>query len=204
LEVIVSLVAFAQDPVANTIAVIILFFMLSSVAIISYFFVKGNSESKLLRFPKASIPILALLGLGVAFYLSFVEVTKAEAICGPIGNCNRVQTSSYALLFGIIPIGVLGTVGYLALLVTWLIGFYSSKPLHNTAKLGIWAMAWFGIAFSIYLTYLEPFVIGATCAWCITSAILMTLIFWASSAPAIEALKSGNELEDNYFEEEDN
>jgi len=35
-------------------------------------------------------------------------------------------------------------------------------------------MAWFGVLFTIYLTFLEPFVIGATCMWCITSAILMT------------------------------
>ena len=35
----------------------------------------------------------------------------------------------------------------------------------------------FGILFSIYLTFLEPFVIGATCAWCVTSAILMTVLF---------------------------
>jgi uncharacterized membrane protein len=33
-----------------------------------------------------------------------------------------------------------------------------------------------GTMFSIYLTFLEPFVIGATCAWCLTSAVLMTLL----------------------------
>ena len=37
-------------------------------------------------------------------------------------------------------------------------------------------MSAFGLIFSIYLTFLEPFVIGATCAWCLTSAILMTMV----------------------------
>ena len=33
-----------------------------------------------------------------------------------------------------------------------------------------------GVLFSIYLTFLEPFVIGATCAWCLSSAVIMTLL----------------------------
>jgi uncharacterized membrane protein len=45
----------------------------------------------------------------------------------------------------------------------------------------MWWFALVGVLFSIYLTYLEPFVIGATCAWCITSAIAMTLILWAAT-----------------------
>jgi uncharacterized membrane protein len=45
-------------------------------------------------------------------------------------------------------------------------------------------MTAFGLAFSIYLTFLEPFVIGATCAWCLTSAIVMTALFWLSLKPA--------------------
>jgi uncharacterized membrane protein len=35
----------------------------------------------------------------------------------------------------------------------------------------------FGILFSIYLTFLEPFVIGATCIWCLSSAVIMTILF---------------------------
>lgn len=44
------------------------------------------------------------------------------------------------------------------------------------------------VLFSIYLTFLEPFVIGATCAWCLTSAILMTALLWLSITPARRAL----------------
>jgi len=49
-------------------------------------------------------------------------------------------------------------------------------------------MTCFGIAFSIYLTFLEPFVIGATCAWCLTSAIVMTALFWLAAPRARSAL----------------
>jgi len=41
-----------------------------------------------------------------------------------------------------------------------------------------------GTLFSIYLTFLEPFVIGATCAWCLTSAIIMTALLWLTAGPA--------------------
>ncbi len=34
----------------------------------------------------------------------------------------------------------------------------------------------FGTVFSIYLTFLEPFVTGATCAWCLTSAMMILIL----------------------------
>ena len=64
-------------------------------------------------------------------------------------------------------------------------------------------MAWFGVLFSIYLTFLEPFVIGATCAWCITSAIVMTLIFWVSTGPAKQAWGTSDDFEDDLDEGND-
>ena len=47
--------------------------------------------------------------------------------------------------------------------------------------------AWIGTLFSIYLTFLEPFVIGATCMWCISSAVVMMALLWITAGPAIEA-----------------
>jgi uncharacterized membrane protein len=38
------------------------------------------------------------------------------------------------------------------------------------------------------LTFLDPFVIGATCAWCLTSAVLITALLWLTVAPGIAAL----------------
>jgi uncharacterized membrane protein len=61
-------------------------------------------------------------------------------------------------------------------------------------------LAWFGLLFSIYLTFLEPFVIGATCVWCIISAVLMTLILVASTEHAKLALEI--EIGDDDLEEQ--
>jgi hypothetical protein len=78
--------------------------------------------------------------------------------------------------------------GYFAILLAWLVGRYRQDQLSGYASLALWGMSAFGLLFSIYLTFLEPFVIGATCAWCVSSAILMTALFWLSLAPAKTAL----------------
>jgi uncharacterized membrane protein len=91
-----------------------------------------------------------------------------------------VQQSPYARLFGILPVGLLGLVGYVAILLSWL-GQYQAKELKGFFKIGLWLLSLFGVLFSIYLTFLEPFVIGATCAWCLSSAVIMTVIFLAST-----------------------
>jgi uncharacterized membrane protein len=46
-----------------------------------------------------------------------------------------------------------------------------------------------GTVFSIYLTFLEPFVIGATCAWCLSSSILITVLMLLAVSPGKHALR---------------
>ncbi len=187
---------FKQDPTANTLAVIVLAGMLLSTGNIAYAFL-ASSTPRLPRFPAWFIPVVSILGLGVALYLSYVELYQADAICGPVGNCNAVQNSPYAYLFGIIPVGVVGALGYLAILAGWFVATRGPENLKASASLAMWGLAWIGIFFSIYLTFLEPFVIGATCMWCITSAILMTLVLWATTPAALQALQaSQNDEED--------
>lgn len=189
---------FSHDPIANSLAVIVLILMVASVIFVAYYFIRA-SDHKFFHWPNWSIPMLTIIGLVAALYLSYVEVTGNKAICGPVGNCNSVQESPYARLFGVIPIGVMGAVGYIAILSAWLIQKYGPQSLRGISSLAIWGMTWFGILFSIYLTFLEPFVIGATCAWCLTSAIVMMFIFWASTGPAKEVWK----FEDDDLEDEE-
>ena len=117
-----------------------------------------------------AVPLLSLIGLGVAGYMAYVETQQVQAVCGPVGDCNSVQQSEYARLFGLIPIGVVGVLGYLAILAAWAIYRLSPGRIAQWAGLTLWLMTAGGVLFSIYLTFLEPFVIGATCAWCLSSA----------------------------------
>jgi uncharacterized membrane protein len=146
------------------------------------------------------IPLLALAGLGVAGYLAYVETQMVSAICGPVGDCNAVQNSSYALMFGVLPVGVLGAAGYVGILVVWAWGRFRQDGLARLAPLGLFAMTFLGTLFSTYLTYLEPFVIKAVCMWCISSAVIMTLLLLLSMKPMLKYL---SENVDDVDEEED-
>jgi uncharacterized membrane protein/thiol-disulfide isomerase/thioredoxin len=121
------------------------------------------------------VPLLILLGLGVAAYLAYVEMSHLEAVCGPVGECNIVQSSSYAQLFGI-PIAVWGLLNYLAILALWAGQRFLSGKTAAWSASGLILLAFFGTLFSIYLTALELFAIKAICLWCLSSAVITTLI----------------------------
>jgi uncharacterized membrane protein len=138
------------------------------------------------------IPVLIVIGIGVAAYLSYVETQSVEAICGPVGDCNTVQQSRYATLFGFLPVGVLGLLGYLGMLAAWLVRKYLPK-FSKPADLAFWGMAFFAPLFSLYLTYLEPFVIRAVCIWCLSSAVIVTLLLLISTPPAVRQFALSDE-----------
>ena len=126
------------------------------------------------------LPVLALLGIAVSGYLAYVETQSVPAACGPVGDCNAVQNSPYARLFGLLPVGVLGLISYFMILVLW---FVQRKTHGNSAALAgaaLFILAFGGTLFSLYLTYLEPFIIKAVCIWCLTSAVTITLIMLLS------------------------
>jgi len=139
---------------------------------------------------KWAIPISVIGGLVVSGYLTFVESTGATVACGGAlgGGCGDVQTSKYAMLFDVLPVGLLGFIGNIAILAAWIAWQFGPFAIKNMAALAIWGMSIFGVLFSIYLTFLEPFVIGATCMWCISSAVIMILLLLASTPAAQQAL----------------
>ncbi len=178
---------FARDPAGNTLSVLVLIGMFASIVWAVTLFKKTDGI-----FLKENwawiVPLLCAVGFGVAGYLTYVETTQVTAVCGPVGDCNTVQQSEYARLFGVLPIGVLGVLGYVAIFIAWLVTQFTRDRLAELAAISIFAMTAFGTLFSIYLTFLEPFVIGATCVWCLSSAILMTVLMLLSAGPAKIAL----------------
>ena len=112
--------------------------------------------------------VLSVLGLAVAAYLTYVHYEGIRPVCGLGGDCEKVQTSEWADLAGI-PVAVLGLAGYVLIL----------GSLFVRGENGLMAAALFsvvGFGFSCYLTYRELFTIDAICPWCVTSAVLLTLL----------------------------
>jgi uncharacterized membrane protein len=112
--------------------------------------------------------VLAVVGLGVAGYLTYVHYAGLHPVCVSSGGCETVQSSHYAKLAGI-PVPVLGLLGYAGILGSLLIR-------GDTGRMATAGLAIVGFGFSLYLTYLELFVIKAICQWCVGSAVIMTAL----------------------------
>ncbi len=169
---------FLLDPTGNAMSVVVLILMLAALGLVG---ADVAGRIRIPRWPGWTVPVLAFVGVGVAAYLTYIEVTGMEAVCGPVGDCNTVQQSPYATLFGAIPVGGLGLVGYVVLLAAWALVRGGSAAMRGAARMPLWILALGAVLFSVYLTFLEPFVIGATCAWCLTSAVITTLILLAAT-----------------------
>ena len=111
---------------------------------------------------------LGLAGVGIAGYLTYVHYAGLHPICGISHGCETVQTSSYASLLGI-PVALLGLIAYALILLS--LRMRGEWPL-----LGGYALTVIAFAFSAYLTYREVFTLHATCSWCVSSAIVFTLL----------------------------
>jgi len=175
----------AQEPVSNgfdlawaVMGLMALALLASAVVVVRAF--QGHLLKPRPDWVDFSTPLLCLVGLGVALYLTYVEMTATPAICGPVGDCNAVQSSSYAKLFGVLPIGLMGLMGYIAILAAWLWRRYRTGTLAELATPAVFGMTTFGTLFSVYLTYLEIYIIKAVCIWCLSSAVIMTLLMLAS------------------------
>lgn len=179
-----------MDPYGNGLAILVLAGMLTALLISWMSLRKPLPQANKLQAPRLdwATPVLTILGLLVAAYLAHVEVLEVEAVCGPVGDCNAVQQSEYARLFGVIPIGLLGLFGYLAIYAAWMLRRWGKGRISLWASVCILMMTALGTLFSVYLTFLEPFVIGATCLWCLSSAVIMTLLYALAFNPGRQAL----------------
>lgn len=129
-----------------------------------------------------SLILLGIAGMLVSGYLIFQHYdTSGESFCdvNDYINCDIVNKSMYAEVAGV-PVAILGLVAYFVIFLTavglrqnW---FLRARPV--IAALGIFTGLSF--LFSLYLTYVEFFVLRAVCIFCLTSQAIILAIFLIS------------------------
>jgi uncharacterized membrane protein len=123
---------------------------------------------------------LAIIGFGVATYLTVVHYVGFQLLAcsgahGGHSSCQTVQSSQWSEVAGI-PVALLGLIGYIGILGCLLL------PDREESRVATLGLTLIGFAFSGYLTYRELFSIHAICEWCVSSAVILTILFLCSVA----------------------
>ena len=124
------------------------------------------------------IAILAVLGIAVSSVSlehHFRKSKTTDCDFGQSFNCDIVNRSAYSSLFGI-PVALIGMLGYAALA-----GLATVYRKRNDTPLMLLGGALGGLAFALYLTYIEGWVLGVWCILCLTSLVLISCISALSS-----------------------
>jgi len=119
---------------------------------------------------------IAFLGLTNSWYLATIEVSGDPLICNVLDGCNLVAESPYSKLFGI-PLSFFGVAFYF-LTIASAFGYLILRHRALRAAIGIVTAA--GFLASLWFVYLQVFMIKALCEYCITSAVLATILLLLS------------------------
>lgn len=109
--------------------------------------------------------IVALIGLADAVYLTVHHFTSEPVPCSLVTGCETVLTSSYAEIAGI-PLAAFGALAYFVAFSLALLAAYGNRLLWTLFGIQAAIMS----IFTIWLLYLQAFVIGAFCQFCLISA----------------------------------
>lgn len=141
---------------------------------------------------RTTMIVLAVIGLGIASYVTYVHYAGIKPACTAGESCTKVQTSVYSELAGV-PVALMGLIGYIAIVASLLV------PESETSRFATLILTLGGFGFSGYLTYRELFSIHAICEWCVTSAGVMTILmglsvwrFLRGERSAYESPRSGS------------
>lgn len=125
---------------------------------------------------RMGIALIALVGALIATYLTLYKLgIIGTLVCTNLGSCETVQTSRWATFLGL-PVAAWGVGYYLAILVASIVGTMPAWSESRGVSVVLLLLTAWGFLFSAYLTSLELFVIHAICVYCVTSAILVTVL----------------------------
>jgi uncharacterized membrane protein len=123
--------------------------------------------------------MLSLAGLFVSAYLYLYKAGYIGTIACGTGGCETVQLSAQSSFLGV-DVALIGVVGYAVLLAVSLAGLQPKFADARWPALALALLSGGAVAFTLYLKYLELFVIHAICRWCVVSAVLIAATFLLS------------------------
>lgn len=118
---------------------------------------------------------LVTLGLLVSVYMTIYKLTENNAMCLGSGDCSTVNASRYSEVYGI-PVALIGVFGYSAILGSLLLEKRYAFFRQNGPLL-VFGFSLAGFLFTVYLVYVEFYLLKALCPFCLTSQVAMTLQF---------------------------
>jgi uncharacterized membrane protein len=136
---------------------------------------------------------LSIIGLGLSVYLTVAHYAATVTLtCSASGvvNCEKVTQSPESVIFGVIPVAVLGLAYFVAM--TALCSPWAWRARLPAVRWLSGAGAVAGIGMVIYLVYTELFTLDAICIYCtavhaVTFLLFCVLAFAAAAGPPIAA-----------------
>lgn len=129
---------------------------------------------------RSVIVVLLCFGVLITSYLSYLKLAGQESVClsGGMINCEAVLNSRFSeinLLGSSVPIAYLGWFVYVILIGIWI---WEGSNKHSDIAIALFfGLSTFAWLYSIYLVYLQFFVLRAACPWCLSHEANITLIF---------------------------
>ena len=113
------------------------------------------------------IAVLSLCGLADAIYLTIEHITGQSVRCTIVAGCSEVLSSSYAVVGGY-PLASIGALAYFTVFSLAILALFGYRIASQLLILLVLAMC----LVSLWLIYLQAFVIHAFCQFCLLSAII--------------------------------
>ena len=125
---------------------------------------------------RMSAALTALAGVFISAYLWLYKLGKIGTLTCGTGGCETVQLSPYSRFLGL-EVAAIGAVGYALLLALSLASLNARPALAARLITALVVLSGMALLFTLYLKYLELFVIHAICRWCVASAVLILVFF---------------------------